>query len=143
MLRGGLLKEAAEELCSLDGVCGQLLVGEAFNLIQHYAKWNNEALSHAANPPPGDYAYCEYITSVKHFSQWVRRDAHVLKSPLEVVLSLLRQPEVSIPRTRLLEYRKDTFFPLLPANMLGGNKSHFDELIAVLKGHEGCVESVA
>ena len=33
MLAGGLLKEAAEELCSLDGVCSQLLVGEAFNLI--------------------------------------------------------------------------------------------------------------
>jgi hypothetical protein len=69
MLAGGLLKKAAEELCSLDGVCGRALMGEAFNLIRHYAMWNNDALSHAANPPHGDFAHREYITSVKHFSQ--------------------------------------------------------------------------
>ena len=112
-------------------------MGETFNLIQHYAMWNNDALSHAANPHHGDGAHREYITSVKHFSQWIRRDAHILKSPLEIVLSLLRQPEVSIPRRMLLDFRKDTFFPLLPANMLGGNRSDFDAVVAILMGHEG------
>ena len=142
MLRGGLLKEAAEELCSLDGVCSCALMGEAFNLIQHYAMWRNDALSHAANPPHGDGAYRKY-TSVKHFSKWVRRDAHILKSQSEIICSLLRQPDVSSPRIMLLDSLKQISLPFSPKRMLGGNKSDLDAPVAVLKGPEGKVLSVA
>ena len=103
MLRGGLLEEAAKELCSLDGVCSQLLFGEAFNLIQHYSERLSQDQNRVAVvPPPGDGAisrHLEHISPaashldripstashlenirsvrVKHFFQWVRRDAHI------------------------------------------------------------------
>ena len=115
-----------EELCSLDAIVSRVLIGEVFNLVEHFSEWFSQynkllitdegdvAVAKAFLGPirlPTDLLdICEEklkeklkelkdgLQKADHFRRWVRKEIYSFDSTTGIVLSLLRQPGASVVR---------------------------------------------
>ena len=121
-------QRAQKELCSVEGVVARAMLGETFSLVSQGAKLVELLLG--SDP---------VSISPEHFLRWLLRDAHLLRSVDQIVLSALRQPAVSKVREMCIELLRDTPSVLgLPRMVLGGVQD-FSSIRSILLGHKGSV----
>jgi hypothetical protein len=149
-LAAGMLCEAADELCSFEGICARARCGEGptnFNqlldlgdCIRQQVRARNAAALHR-------------LKQVEHFAKWLKKDLNsiVANPDMQFIFdSCSRQPEVSEARKHLVSYLQRTSAgvgfgggSLHRSFVLGTSRREFDPCVSELKHHKGTVRCVA
>jgi GTPase SAR1 family protein len=135
LMKGGLVNEATEEICSIEFVCASALCGDIFNLLFHLSE-----LLHSLN--------AESIPQrLDHYFRWLKKRATqiVVYPRLESRMSAGEEPRVSFVNTDAINFydseRKEfgiTFGPLTFQP-----KEQFDALEMELIGHSAGVSCLS
>jgi WD40 repeat protein len=133
LIKGGLLKEAVEEVCSLEFVCCSSLSGDLSQYIRQVKE-----LIHLLNG--------EVPLKLDHYFRWIRKKAtRIISNPrLDVRLSGGEEPRISSVYQdvqSLYEREGKEYGQSLGASTLGFNES-FDAIEMELIGHDQAVRSV-
>ena len=149
-LAAGMLCEAADELCSFEGICARARCGEAStnfiqlldlsDAIRQQVRSRNASALHR-------------LQQVEHFAKWLKKDLNSIAANPEMQFifdSCCRQPEVSLARKDLVTYMQRTSAGVSFGNgslhrsfVLGTSHRDFDPCISVLKHHTSYVSCVA
>jgi WD40 repeat protein len=132
LIKGGLLQEAAEEVCSLEFVCCSALAGDLSNCIRYVGELvrllgDNEQLD--------------------HYYRWMKKKvARVVRDPRrQTRMTAGEEPLISVVKQQISqlneEERNELGATLGPVTF--GCGEDFDTLELVLTGHTGWVYSVA
>jgi hypothetical protein len=149
-LAAGLLCEAADELCSFEGICARARCGEASanftqlldlgEAIRKQVRARNASALHR-------------LRQVEHYAAWLKKDlSSIAANPdMQVIFdTCCGQPEVSLARSDLVAYMQRTSAgvsfasgPLHRSFLLGKSQQDFDPCISELKHHKDVVHCVA
>jgi WD40 repeat protein len=148
-LAADMLCDAADELCSFEGICAHARCGEGFALQQQLLELGPRIRKQIACR---DGRAVHVLRRVEHYARWLQRDmSAIVDDPeAEIVSSCSRQPEVSLARKDLQDYLQRTSGGLsFESNavyrsfVLGASHNDFDSCSYELKHHTGRVTCVA
>jgi WD40 repeat protein len=150
-LAAGKLSEAADELCSFEGICGRVLCGEGSVLMQQLIHLG-ECIRSCIRLR--NFQAAHQLRRVEHFTNWLRRDISVIISDpyTEIFASCSRQPEVSLARMELQAYMQLTSAGISASCddawharsfVLGPVLRNFDRCISQMRFHKLGVNCVA
>ena len=151
-LAAGMLCEAADELCSFEGICARARCGEGYVLQEQLMQLGPRIREGVGLRDVQAASALHQLRRVEHYARWLRRDMNTIVGDpeAETITSCSRQPEVSIAREEL-----KTFFNLTSAGVrfdsgasfrsfvLGPVNHDFDPCISELKHHTQWVNCVA
>jgi len=149
LLAASMLCEAAEELCSFEGICARARCGEGFVLLQQLLQLGSR-IREQLHRHDARGLHC--LLRVEHYARWLRRDMSAIAAnpEYETIDACSRQPEVSLARKDLKAYLQETsggvsfksgsFFRSF---VLGPIHQDFDQCASELKHHRADVRCVA
>ena len=151
-LAAGMLCEAADELCSFEGICARARCGEGYALQEQLMQLGPRIREGVGLRDVQAASALHQLRRVEHYARWLRRDMNTIVGDpeAETITSCSRQPEVSIAREEL-----KTHFNLTSAGVrfdsgasfrsfvLGPVNHDFDPCISELKHHSQLVNCVA
>jgi hypothetical protein len=151
-LAAGMLCEAADELCSFEGICARARCGEGFALQQQLMQLGPRIRAgvHARDLQAARALH--QLRRVEHYARWLQRDmSSIVADPTaDTITSCSRQPEVSIARQELKTYLNLTSGGVrfdsgaaFRSFVLGPVNQDFDTCIYELKHHTKAVRCVA
>jgi len=149
-IAAGMLSEAADELCSFEGICARARCGEAstnfIQLLDLSASIKNELKLRNASA-------FHRLQQVEHYAAWLKKDlSSIAENPdMQVIFdSCCRQPYASLARKDLMTYMQRTSAgpsfgsgSMHRSFVLGRNSQNFDSCISELKHHKSSVGCVA
>jgi hypothetical protein len=149
-LAAGMLCEAADELCSFEGICARARCGEGpTNFIQLLDLSDSIRQQVRAR----NASALHRLKQVEHFAKWLKKDLNSIVANPDMQFmfdSCSRQPEVSEARKHLVAYLQRTSAgvsfgggSLHRSFVLGTSHRDFDPCISELKHHNGTVWCVA
>jgi WD40 repeat protein len=151
MLAAGMLCEAADELCSFEGICARMMCGEELTLNQQL---RTLALRLQEQVRQCDVRAWHQLQRVEHYARWLQRDITTiaLDPQTQIFVTCSRQPEISLARKELLMYMQLTSSSVLSSKhklschrsfLLGLSSQEFDACVSELKYHKQHVNCVA
>jgi hypothetical protein len=150
LLAADMLCQAADELCSFEGICARARCGEGtanfLQLLDLSDAIRNQVRSR-------NITALHRLKQVEDFAKWLKKDLSTITAnpDMQVILdSCCRQPEVSQARKDLLIYMQRTSQgfsfgdgSLYRSFVLGTSQRDFDPCVSVLKHHQETVNCVA
>jgi hypothetical protein len=102
-IAAGRYCEAADELCSVEGICARVRCGEGFVLLQQLQQLESlirdQVLLHDARA-------LHHLRRLEHYARWLKKDMSTIAADpvTETITTCSRQPEISYPRKDLASY---------------------------------------
>jgi WD40 repeat protein len=154
MIAAGLFNEAADELCSFEGICARVHCGEGPVLIQQLIHLANCISTQTRLRNPRAAQAVHQLRRVEHYTNWLRKDISVIVGDpfAEITASCSRQPDVSLARKELKTYMRDTSSGVCVSRsgasharsfVLGPIQQNFDQYISQMCYHKLTVNCVA
>jgi NACHT domain- and WD repeat-containing protein len=151
-LAAGMLCEAADELCSFEGICARARCGEGLSLQQQLMRLGPRIREGVRQRDVQAAQALKQLRRVEHYARWLQTYiSGIIADPeSETITSCSRQPEVSIAREDLKAYLnltsagmtldRDSHFRSF---VLGPVNVDFDSCVSELKHHKSYVSCVA
>jgi hypothetical protein len=151
-IAAGMLSEAADELCSFEGICARARCGEGFVLQQQLMDLGSRIRDGVRQRDVQAAKALPKLRRVEHYARWLQRDmsAIVANPEFETISSCSFQPLLSLAREDLKSFWRRTSAGVKFDNassfrsfVLGPVSQDFDSCRFELKHHKGYVECVA
>jgi hypothetical protein len=147
-----MLCEAADELCSFEGICARARCGEGLSLQQQLMRLGPCIREGVRQRDVQAAQALKQLRRVEHYARWLQKDmTSIVADPeAQTITSCSRQPEVSIAREELKTYWNRTSAGMrldreshFRSFVLGPVNVDFDSCVSELKHHKGNVYCVA
>jgi len=151
-LAAGMLCEAADELCSFEGICARARCGEGVSLQQQLMRLGSCIREGVRQRDVKAAQALKQLRRVEHYARWLQKDMNtIIADPEgETITSCSRQPEVSLARVELKTYLNRTSAGMrldreshFRSFVLGPVNVDFDSCVSELKHHKDTVRCVA
>jgi hypothetical protein len=151
-IAAGMLSEAADELCSFEGICARARCGEGFVLQQQLMELGPRIREGVRQRDAQAAKALPQLLRVEHYARWLQRDMSTIVANPEsdICGTCSHQPEVSLAREDIKAYWKRTSAGVNLDNassfrsfVLGPVSRDFDSCRFELKHHKSSVSCVA
>jgi hypothetical protein len=151
-IAAGMLSEAADELCSFEGICARARCGEGFVLQQQLMELGPRIREGVRQRDTQAAKALPQLRRVEHYARWLQRDmSTIVANPeCDICGTCSHQPEVSLAREDIKAYWKRTSAGVNFDNassfrsfVLGPVTQDFDSCRFELKHHKSAVNCVA
>ena len=151
-IAAGMLSEAADELCSFEGICARARCGEGFVLQQQLMELGPLIREGVRQRDTLAAQALHQLRRVEHYARWLQKDmsAIVANPESDICGTCSHQPEVSLAREDIKAYWERTSAGVkfdsgssFRSFVLGPVSQDFDLCRFELKHHKGAVNCVA